>query len=255
MSSLKHPARLFEGRKAIVSGGSRGIGSAVAQRLIDGGALVAVMARSRDPQTPAEALYIEADLSFETGVTAAAEHAVRELGGLDILINNAGAGQPQLPDSSAITDTQWMDSLNINLMAAVRLTTAVLSTLKRSKSGVIINLSAACATPAPGAMLHYLSAKAALNTYSLGLGNELAPYGIRVNVVTPGPVSTPGGNAFRKVVLDAMGMDAQALAQHVPLRRLGTAQDVADMIAFLVSDQGRWLTMHNYFVDGGMAAL
>ncbi|MDY7533217.1 oxidoreductase [Pseudomonas sp. Bout1] len=255
MSSLKHPASLFEGRKAIVSGGSRGIGSAVAQRLIDGGAQVAVLARSRHPQTPAEALFIEVDLSCESGVTVAAEHAVRELGGLDILINNAGAGQPQLPDSSAITDRQWVDSLNINLMAAVRLTTAVLSTLKRSEFGVIINLSAGCATPAPGAMLHYLSAKAALNTYSLGLGNELAPYGIRVNVVTPGPISSPGGDAFRKVILDAMDMDVQAMVEQVPLRRLGTTQEVADMIAFLVSDQGRWLTMHNYFVDGGMAAL
>ena len=255
MPALVDLSTEFVGRRALITGGSRGIGAAVAQRLLDAGAKVVIVARNPHRQTPAQALFIEADLSSIDGTGKAAQLALAELGGLDILVNNAGAGEPQLPDSSAITDGQWLDALNINFLCAVRLTAALLPALKQSANAAIVNVSALTRSPAPGPALHYLCAKAALNTYSLGLGRELAAQGIRVNVLTPGPVATPGGDGFRRIITDAMGLPAGALAGQVPLGRLGEPAEVAEMVAMLVSDRGRWLTMHNYFVDGGMAAL
>ena len=243
------------GRRALVTGGSQGIGAAIARRLIQGGANVVVTARSRGGECPDGAIFVEGDLRSRESVRQVAERALSALGGLDILVNNAGAGQPFLPGSAAIPDEAWTEALALNLMAAVRLTSAVTDALKQSRAGAIVNVSAGTASPAPGPMLHYLSAKAALNAYTIGLGQELAPSGIRVNLVTPGPVVSPGGDAFRKVLTDALDMPPEALAAKVPLGRLGSPTEVAELVAFLVSDRGRWMTMHNHFVDGGMAAL
>jgi NAD(P)-dependent dehydrogenase (short-subunit alcohol dehydrogenase family) len=115
-------------------------------------------------------------------------------------------------------------------------------------------VSSGGATPLPGPLLHYGAAKAALNAYTLGLAAELAPEGIRVNIVTPGPVRSPGGDEIRQAFADAMGAPPEAMTSLVPLSRFGEPEEVAEMVALLVSDRGRWITMHNYFVDGGLGA-
>lgn len=248
---MSGPNGEFASRRALVTGGSRGIGAAIAQRLLDGGAHVVVTARSSTPDTPLGATFIPADLRTNDGATSLGAQAVEALGGLDILVNNAGAARPYVAGSAGIPDQQWQDSLEINFLSAVRVTNAVLPALKKSANGVIVNISAGGATPLPAPLLHYGAAKAALSSYTLGLAQELAPAGIRVNIVTPGPALTPGGDEVRKTFSEAVGVPPDAVLATVPLGRFGQPAEIAEVVALLVSDRGSWITGHNYFVDGG----
>ncbi len=191
-NTLKDLSKEFAGRKVLVTGGSRGIGAAIAQRLLDGGATVAITARSKADETPKGAIFIKGDVSTNLGAKAIAAEALSHLRTIDILVNNAGAARVHLPGSEAITDEEWQDAIDLNYLSAVRVTAALLPALWESKSEAIINISSGGSTPLPAPLLHYGAAKAALNAYSLGLAQELATSKIRVNVVTPGPVVTPG---------------------------------------------------------------
>ena len=255
MTSKLDLSQEFAGRRALVTGGSRGIGAAVAQRLLDAGATVVVTARSRHADTPAGATFIEGDLSTEAGAKAIGASALTALGGLDILINNAGATRVHLPNSEAITDAEWVESLNVNFLSAVRLTYAVLPALREATSASIINVSAGGVLPFGGPVAHYGAAKAALNSFTRTLARELAPARIRVNIVTPGAVITPGGDEGREVLTKALGLTHEAFFARVPLGRPGRADEVAEMIAYLVSPRGEWITGHNHYVDGGWGEL
>jgi NAD(P)-dependent dehydrogenase (short-subunit alcohol dehydrogenase family) len=242
----------FSGKRAIVTGGSRGIGAATAQRLIDAGAKVVVTARNRHAETPEEAIFIEGDIRTKEGVEAVTKAALQALGGLDILVNNAGAARVHLPNSEAISDDEWLDSININFLSAVRVTYSVLDALKESKSGVIVNVSSGGRIPFGGPLLHYGVAKAALNNFSEGLAKELGPLGIRVNIVTPGPIITPGGDDIRKTITSAMGITDEQFYSTVPLQgRAGTSEELAEAIVFLASPRASYITGHNQFVSGG----
>jgi NAD(P)-dependent dehydrogenase (short-subunit alcohol dehydrogenase family) len=245
----------FAGRRALVTGGSRGIGAAVAQRLLDAGAAVVVTARSRHAETPAGATFIEGDLRTEAGAKAIGAKAVAALGGLDILVNNAGGTRVHLPSSEAISDAEWVDSLNVNFLSAVRLTYSVLPALREATSASIVNVSAGGALPFGGPVAHYGAAKAALNNFTLCLAKELAPARIRVNIVTPGPITTPGGDEGREQLMKAMHVTPEAFFARVPLGRAGRSAEVAEMIALLVSPRGEFITGHNHYVDGGQGAL
>jgi NAD(P)-dependent dehydrogenase (short-subunit alcohol dehydrogenase family) len=252
---MQQSAKELQGKKVLVTGGSRGIGAAIAQRLLEAGAIVAVTARTKTADTPAHAIFIKGDVSTNEGIKALAQETISRLGGLDILINNAGAARTLMPGTAAIPDEEWQDAITMNYLSAVRMTAALMPYLKQSAAAAIVNISAGGSGPFPAPLLHYGAAKAALNTYSLGLAAELAPAKIRVNVVTPGMVDTPGGNDVRKTITDAMGIPPEALHKTVPLGRIGKADEVAEMVALLVSPRGEWMTGHNYFVDGGAAAL
>jgi NAD(P)-dependent dehydrogenase (short-subunit alcohol dehydrogenase family) len=247
----------FVGKRALVTGGSRGIGAATAQRLIEGGAKVVVTARNKHAETPPDAIFIAGDTRSKAGAEAVAKAALEALGGeLDILVNSAGAARLHLPNSEAISDDEWLDSLNINFLAALRITYALLPAIKKSKTGAIVNVTAGGRTPFGGAMLHYGAAKAALNNFSEGLAKDLAPLGVRVNIVTPGPIITPGGDEVRKTITSAMGItDAQFFAT-VPLQgRGGRAEEVAEGIVFLASPRASYTTGHNLFISGGWGEL
>jgi NAD(P)-dependent dehydrogenase (short-subunit alcohol dehydrogenase family) len=245
----------FAGRCALVTGGSRGIGAAVAQRLLDAGARVVVTARSRHAETPAGATFIEGDLRTEAGAKAIGAKALAALGALDILVNNAGATRVHLPNSEAISDAEWVDSLDVNFLSAVRLTYAVLHALREATSASIINVSSGGALPFGGPVAHYGAAKAALNSFTRSLAKELAPARIRVNIVTPGPIITPGGDEGRELLTKALGLTHEAFFARVPLGRAGRPAEVAEMIAFLVSSRGAFITGHNHYVDGGQGVL
>lgn len=245
----------FKGRSAIITGGSRGMGAAIAQRFLDAGAEVVVTARSRHDETPAEAKFIAADLRTDQAAKAFATEALEALGGgVDILINNAGAARVHLGGSHTIPDDEWTDSLDINFLSAVRVTNALLEPLKASENAVILNVASGGITPLPGPLAHYGAAKAALKVYTLSLAADLAPEQVRVNILTPGPVITPGGDDIRQVFMDAMGIPAEAFAQQVPLGRFGETWEVAEMAALLASDRGGWITAHEYYVDGGQGS-
>ncbi|MDI1476793.1 oxidoreductase [Polyangium sp. y55x31] len=251
MSSKLDLSKELVGRRALVTGGSRGIGAAIAQRLLDSGANVVVAARSRSDVTPAAATFISGDVRTSEGVKAIAAEAIAALGGLDILVNNAGGSRVFPGGSPTIPDEEWQDTLALNLFAAIRLTNAVLPALRASKAAAIVNISSTAATMPFGPVAHYGAAKAALDAYSRTLAVELASSGIRVNVVTPGPVATPSADELRKTF---PGIPDDAWPQQVPLGRLGTPDDVAEVVALLASDRGGWLTGGNYRVDGGMTA-
>ena len=246
----------FKGKKALVTGGSRGIGAATAQRLIDGGATVVVAARSRHEQTPAAATFIQGDVTTLEGANTIALEALNLLGGLDILINNAGAATPRLPGIERVSDQDWLDSLMINFMSAVRVTTPLLDALRQSGSGVIVNVSSGGVIPFHGFLAHYGAAKAALTSYSKSLAKELAPAGVRVNIVTPGAILSPGGDEGRMQLATAFGITVEQLYKSIPLEgRPGTAEEMAEMIAFLASGRASYITGHNHYVSGGQGEL
>ena len=239
------------GRRALVTGGTRGIGAGIAQRLLDAGAKVVVAARTRDDATPATATFVAGDVTTSEGVEAIATKAVAALGGLDILVNNAGGGRASLEGSWMIPDKAWHDSFALNFFAAIRLTNALLPALRVSKAAAVVNISSAAATMPFGPFAHYGAAKAALEYYSRMLAMELAPSGIRVNVVSPGVISTPGSDEFARTT---PGFSTDAWIQNIPLGRIGVAEDIAEAVALLVSDRGKFMTGSNYRVDGGMTA-
>jgi NAD(P)-dependent dehydrogenase (short-subunit alcohol dehydrogenase family) len=246
------------GHRALVTGGSRGIGAAIAQRLLDAGAKVVVRGAGgvcgpRPPphDTPAAATFVSGDVTTSDGVQGIATKALAALGGLDILVNNAGGGRAFLGGSWTIPDKEWHDNFELNLFAAIRLTNAVLPALRASKAAAVVNISSAAATMPFGPFAHYGAAKAALEYYSRTLAMELAPSGIRVNVVSPGVISTPGSAEFAKTT---PGFSSDDWLRNIPLGRIGATEDIAEVVALLVSDRGKFLTGVNYRVDGGMTA-
>jgi NAD(P)-dependent dehydrogenase (short-subunit alcohol dehydrogenase family) len=238
----------FAGRRALVTGGSRGIGAAVAQRLIDGGASVVTVSRSHTEDTPKDSTFLSADIRTVEGVNAVVKQAVDVLGGLDILVNNAGAARVHLDGN--ISDDEWLDSLNINFLSAVRVTVAALPALQASEHAAIVNISSNATVMAAPPLLHYAAAKAALDVYAVGLAAGLAPK-IRVNNVTPGSVETPGGTAILEEFAAAFGTTAEAMGASLPLGRAGDPRDIAEAVAFLASDRAQWITGENFKVDGG----
>jgi NAD(P)-dependent dehydrogenase (short-subunit alcohol dehydrogenase family) len=251
MSNKLDLSKELIGRRALVTGGTRGIGAAIAQRLLDAGAKVVVAARTRNDDTPAAATFVAGDVSTSEGVEAIAKKAIAALGGLDILVNNAGGGSAFLEGSWTITDEAWHDSFALNFFAAMRLTRAVLPALRASKAAVVVNISSAAATMPFGPFAHYGAAKASLEYYSRTLAMDLAPSGIRVNIVSPGVIATPGSDEFAKAT---PGFSTDAWIQNIPLGRIGATEDIAEAVALLVSDRGKFMTGANYRVDGGMTA-
>ncbi len=169
---------------------------------------------------------------------------------VDILVNNAGAARPY-EESSSIPENEWQDALDINYLASVRLTTALLPHMRERGSGVSVNFSSAVVFAPLGQALHYAAAKSALETYSRGLAIEVAPYGIRVNTVTPAAVTTSGGDLIREQIAAAGAAQPNEMVTAVPLGCRGKPDDIANVVTFLASDRASWITGREFVVDGG----
>ncbi len=248
---MTSPTVPLQGRRALITGGTRGIGAAAAQALADAGARVVVTARSAPSDHPFPV--VVADLARADEVNSVAREATRLLGGIDVLVSNVG-GQLRRPSALDFTDDDWFEELNINLLAAVRLDRALVPAMIAQRSGVIVHISSGAARIARPASLPYSASKAALNAYSKGLATELGPHGIRVNVVSPGFIST---SRITEIAAER-GADPAAVTEQIaeslqiPLGRAGTAQETAQLIAFLASDQASYLSGSIFTVDGGL---
>jgi len=241
--------RRLAGRRALVTGGGSGIGLACARRLAAEGAAVVVLDRR-----PGEAGFpsVSCDVRDPDSVIAAAREAAGLLGGpADLLVNAAGVYRiAPLLDLSA---GEWDDVLAVNLRGPFLTSRAVAAALIGEKrSGSIVNVSSIAAIVAdaaePGA--HYSAGKAGLLALTRQMAVEWAPYGIRVNAVCPGVIDTP----MLRVMDDPAAGEAY-LRTAVPLRRLGTAAEVAAVIAFLASDEAAYLTGTSVTVDGGLTTI
>ncbi|WP_328649334.1 SDR family oxidoreductase [Amycolatopsis sp. NBC_00348] len=243
--------RELAGKRALVTGGTRGIGAAVVRQFLDAGAEVLTTARSATSTVPDGASFVAADVRTRAGTEALAAAAQEVLGGVDVLVHNAGGARPHA-DSSAITDEEWQDALDLNYLASVRLDALLLPGMRDRRAGTIVHVSSAAVLTPVGPFLHYTAAKAALENYSRGLALELAPLGIRVNAVSPGRTATPGGEATREQWASLSVAPAETNAgDTTPLGRDGRPGDIADAVLFLASDRASWLTGRNLIVDGG----
>jgi NAD(P)-dependent dehydrogenase (short-subunit alcohol dehydrogenase family) len=183
--------REHSAKRALVTGGTRGIGEAIVQRLRGAGATVVTTARSTPHDLPQPDLFVEADLSTAEGAEKAVSSVRDRLGGVDILVHNVGGSSAPGGGFAALTDEDWQHALNSNLLAAVRLDRGLLRSMVAQEAGVIIHISSIQRRlPLFEATLAYAAAKAALSNYSKGLSNEVGPKGVRVVSVAPGFIET-----------------------------------------------------------------
>ncbi|GAA0934118.1 SDR family oxidoreductase [Kribbella koreensis] len=241
----------LQGKTALVTGGTRGIGAAIVAKLLAGGATVVTTSRTPVDNLPAGVHYVQADLGTPEGATQLAEQTLEHFGGkLDILVNNAASGQAHPQGAASIPDDEWRSALDTSYLSAVRVTSRLLASLLESR-GAIVNISSAVTLEVVPALAHYAAAKAALEKYSQTLAAELAPQGVRLNVVIPGNVLTPGADKIRQDIADAAGIPLEAMTAGTPLGRAGIPTDIAEAVGFLVSDQAEWITGSQLLVDGG----
>jgi 3-oxoacyl-[acyl-carrier protein] reductase len=243
----------LDGKVAIVTGGSRGIGAEIGARLAEDGAAVVVSGRDADrlqgavrnlEAQGAAALGIVADAASredcERLVNATREH----LGRIDILVNNAGMTHDQL--LVRMTDEDWDRVMEVNLRAAFLMTRAVTKALVRGKrGGRIINISSTAGAMGNAGQTNYSAAKAGLIGFTKASARELAHWSILVNAVAPGLIETD-----MTATLPAAAREA--LLSQVPLKRSGTAREVAEMVRFLAGDGATYITGQVFHVNGGL---
>ncbi|MBL1220406.1 SDR family oxidoreductase [Chryseobacterium sp. L7] len=249
----------LQGKIALVTGGTKGTGKAIAERLLQAGATVIITARNAPEEENSHLHFISADLSEAEGAQKVISEVLSHYGRLDILINNLGSSSTPSGGFTVLSDEDWESTLRANLLAPVRLDRGFLPQMIERKAGVIIHIASIQGKlPLYDSTLPYAAAKAGLINYSKSLSNEVTPKGVRVLTVSPGWIKTTATDAFleriakgsntsveeaQKSVMDALG--------GIPYGRPAEPQEVAELVGFLVSPRANYLTGTEFVIDGG----
>jgi NAD(P)-dependent dehydrogenase (short-subunit alcohol dehydrogenase family) len=241
----------FTGLVAVVTGGASGIGAAIAKRLRDAGARVAVFDLRPDAAEHAD-LAVAVDVADDASVRAGIDRVAAELGGIDILVNNAGIGAQGTIEAN--TDDEWLHVLDVNVVGMVRVARAALPHLRRSSAAAIVNTSSIAATAGLPERAVYSASKGAVAALTRAMAADHLREGIRVNAVNPGTADTPWVERLLATAADPAA-ERTALEARQPHGRLVSADEVADAVAYLASPAAGSTTGVALAVDGGMQAL
>ena len=244
---------LLEGKIALITGASRGIGKGIAQRFVAEGATVVFTYRSSDEK----ARELEAELTAKGGTAKGfksdagdftqagelVENVVKEFGTIDIVINNAGITRDNL--LMRMSEEHWDEIMDVNLKSVFNLTKAVMRTMLKARSGSIINMSSVVGVKGNAGQANYAASKAGIIGFTKSVAAELGSRNIRCNAIAPGFIETEMTAALDENVVNEW-------RQAIPLKRGGSADDVANLCLFLASDMSTYITGQTINVDGGM---
>ncbi|RYG04769.1 MAG: SDR family oxidoreductase [Chitinophagaceae bacterium] len=249
----------LSGKIALVTGGTKGAGKAIAERLKAAGATVVITARNKPDQADPDFHFIPADLSEPEAAEAIARETLDRYGRLDILINNLGASETPGGGFAALSNADWEKTISTNLLAPVRLDRAFLPQMLENRSGVIIHIASIQGRlPLYDATLPYAAAKAGLINYSKGLSKEVTAKGVRVLTVSPGWIKTENVKYFLERIAESSNSTIEEAQQSVmtalggiPAGRPAEPEEVAELVGFLASPRANYLSGSEFVIDGG----